>query len=273
MSDTKALATYDSGKFAILNQNISALPEILEANIGAGEEINEFDMDRVGVPSGGGLSWSVPDISGEPQPVTELEGVVLLHGDRRSFWLVDFDNSGGGTPPDCSSKDAKRGYGKIRGDEVLRERTCRTCPMSQWGSADPGDKDNNAQACTQRKILYFMREDDVLPLIVDLAPTSVGEFNRFMLRLTRAGVPSYGAVVGLKLKVEQSGGGIKYSSVKPRLIAKLDDDEMKRMKAVADAMRPYFVRTGVEGGAPAQEPTIEGNATGGEKGGGDDVQF
>lgn len=251
------LAKYSGEKYAILKQDISALPAILEANIGAGQAINEFDMDRVGIPGGGGLAWSVPDLNGEPEAVPELVGVILLHGDRRAYWKIGFDESGGGTPPDCSSMDGRTGIGYIRGEEKEngepKTRACKTCPMAQWGSGDfddkgqplPKNKCSNGQACTQRKVVFLLRQGDVLPLIVDLAPTSIKAFTQFMLRLTSKGIPCYGAVVGLKLRNENSNTGIKYSVVSPRLISTLPDEDITKMSQIAAAMKPYFDKTGV----------------------------
>lgn len=251
------LAVYKGEKFAILKQDVKALPDILAANIGDGS-INQSDMDRVGIPGAGGLAWSVPDINGEPEAVSDLIGVILMHGDRRAYWNIGFNESGGGSPPDCSSYDGRVGTGYIRGEEQVdakgnriepKTRSCKNCPMSQWGSADTGDKNkkpSNGQACTQRKLLFLLRQNDVLPIIVDLAPTSIKPFTQFMLRLTSRGIPCYGAVVGLKLRNEQSASGIRYSVVSPRLISVLSEEDVESMRKVADAMKPYFSQTGVE---------------------------
>lgn len=246
------IAVYEGNPYAILRQDISALPAILSANVGA-EGINEFDMDRVGVPSGGGLAWSVPDLNGEPEAVPEIVGVILFHGDRRAYWSVSYDDSGGGSPPDCSSIDGRSGIGYIRGETKTETssptvRNCKTCPMSQWGSETqkPGKPPSNGQACCQRKVAFLLRENDVLPLIVDLAPTSIKTFNQFMLRLTSRGIPCYGAVVGLKLRMEQSSGGIKYSVVSPRLLASLSEADRTKMGGIASAMKPYFEKVGIQ---------------------------
>jgi hypothetical protein len=267
MADDKStsLAVYSGPKFEVLKRDPASLPALFAANISAADGINEFDMDRVSVPSGGGLAWSVPDLNGEPEAVAELKGVILFHGDRRAFWSVGFDESGGGGPPDCTSVDGRTGFGLIRGEVGTacepKSRVCKTCPMAAWGSADfdgdnkPITKKNpqgqlvpvhtNGQACTQRKVVFFLRQGDILPMVVDLAPTSIKSFNQFMLRLTSRGIPCYGAEVGLKLKNEQSGAGIKYSSVAPRLLSLLSDADAANMAKVAASMKPYFEQIGV----------------------------
>jgi hypothetical protein len=250
--------------------DIQAFREVVSSNIGD-DAINAFDLIRVGMPGSGGLAWTVPSLEGEPESVKEIECVVLFSGKRRAYWSVGFDESGGGTPPDCSSLDGKTGVGYIRGESPRaadgsenppKTRSCATCPMSAWGSADfssdgkPIMKKNrdgtetpvttNGQACTERRLVFAVRPGDMLPIVIDLAPTSIKEFDRFMLRLTTAAIPSFGAVVGLSLKNETSGGGIKYSVVMPRLVAKLDADQANRIRGFRDVMKPKLEKIGID---------------------------
>lgn len=240
------LAVYEGPKFEILKQDLSQVREIFETNVSM-DSIDEFDLDRICIPGGGGTHWMIPDLEGEPEAMKELEGVVILHGDRRAFWNESFDESGGGSPPDCHSFDGRMGMGWRRGmpEGQQSEQNCKTCPLSQWGSGSD-DPDDNTQACSNRKLLFLLRVGDLVPLCVDLAPTSVKPFNRFMLRLAGRIVPCHGAVLGLKLIQEESRTGIKYSVVSPRLVARLGPDDTAGMKAMADAMRPMFLKTGIE---------------------------
>lgn len=265
------LAIYDGEKYAILQQDLSQVREIFETNVSL-DGIDEFDLDRISIPGSGAAFWSVPDIEGEPEAVKELEGVVILHGDRRAYWSVDYDDSGGGSPPDCHSFDAKVGVGWRPGmpEGSKTEQVCKTCALAQWGSGSD-DPNDNTQACSNRKLLFFMRKGDLVPLCIDLAPTSVKPFNRFMLRLAGRMVPCYGAILGLKLVQEDSRTGVKYSVVSPRLVARLSETDTEGMKAMADALRPIFLKTGIEstdnpnegysarrggvGGESASEPT------------------
>lgn len=255
------LTVYDGNKYAIIQGNVDDMRDILAANIG-GEGIDEFQLDRVGMPSGGGIAWMVPDLNGEPESVNELVGVVLLHGDRRVYWKASFEESGGGGPPDCSSMNGRTGIGYIKNDEPSpsnppKTRACKACPMSQWGSgANANNEKSNSQACSARKILYLIREGDILPLVIDLAPTSIGVFSKFMLRLTSRRVPCYGAIVGLKLRQEKSEGGIKYSVVAPRLISLLSPEDSADMQKAADALRPFFEKTEIVPPIEHVRPTV-----------------
>jgi hypothetical protein len=244
MSD---LAVYGGEKFASMTLAADDMRGVLEANIGDAE-IGEFDLDVVGMPSGGGLSWTVPDLSGEPVSEAALEGVIVLHGNRRVFWDQDFDTAGGGTPPDCSSMNGKVGFGLIRGEigeegAQPKTRTCKTCPMNAWGSFNLDDDEDNRKACSERKVIFLMRKNDMLPLVVSLSPTSVGVFNKFMMRLTQNGLPCHAVIVRLKLRAEKSTGNKPYSVVVPSLVAKLSEEDAKSMADVASALKPYFDRT------------------------------
>lgn len=243
---TTELAIYAGEKYEILKRDLSQVKKIFETNVSM-DGIDEFDLDRVSIPGSGAAHWSVPDLNGEPEAVKELEGVVILHGDRRAFWDESFDESGGGSPPDCSSLDARIGYGWRRGmaEGQRSQQGCKTCSLSQWGS-NSDVKEDNQQACSNRKLLFFLRQGDLIPLCVDLAPTSVKPFNRFMLRLAGRMLPAYGVILGLKLIQEESRTGIKYSVVSPRLVAPLEEKDAAGMEAMGEAMRPLFLKTGLE---------------------------
>lgn len=258
---------YKGDKFQALAMKVDDLPRTLAANLGTNSAISEFDLDRISMPGSGGLAWNVPDLNGEVQPTQEIVGVIIAHGDRRAYWQKPFEETGG-SPPDCSSRDGVQGRGYIRGEEKVdaqgnpiaaKTRICSKCPMSQWGSGDfglPKEKHTNSQACNQRKLLFLLRPNDRLPICINLAPTSLGDMKKFMMRLTSQGKAHYHVVVGLKLRQEKSTANIPYSVVVPRLLADLSPEDAERMEAIAEAMRPFFERT--ELGDFRQEVTIEG---------------
>jgi hypothetical protein len=244
-----ALAKYDGEPFAITQINADLLREVFEANMG-GEKLGQFDLERITVPSGGGLAWTVPDPIKGPQPVQELVGVILTSGNRRAYWKKKFAESGGGSPPDCSSMDAITGFGVIGEDTEPKERKCDACPMAEYGSKDPTNTDDQQQACTQRKLVFFMRPEDRLPLCIDLPPTSVSIVRDLGVKLTFKvpgdPIPFYGAVVALKLKEATSQAGITYSELDEiRPLAKLNEEDSRAMKAYHDQFQPVFNQTGV----------------------------
>ena len=252
MTDTKDASTalaklpvYDGPEYAVMKTSPDRIREIFLANMD--DDVDEFDLDGVTIPGSGGLAWPVPDINGEPTSVEEIVGVVILQGTRRGYWEKSFDETGGGSPPDCSSLDGNNGVGYIRGDDrgaQPRSRVCDKCPMSQWGSKN-NDPEDNQQACSKRKLVYIVGENDIIPLKVDLAPTSVKPFKKFMNRLSKNQVMKHEAVVGLRLINDKSRTGIKYSVVSPRLHSTLNPEQAACMKSLGEALEPHFMKTGL----------------------------
>ncbi len=125
---TTALAkipVYEGPEYAVMKTSPERIREIFLANMD--EDVDEFDLDGVSVPGGGGLAWPVPDINGEPTALEEIVGVVILQGTRRAYWEKSFDETGGGSPPDCASLDGNNGLGYIRGDNRGKDPVSRVC--------------------------------------------------------------------------------------------------------------------------------------------------
>lgn len=222
---TSAVATVAS--YAVMTAEPSALGEMLATNVGAGG-LSVFDLDTVKTPAGGGTSFTVPTVDGE-EDAKELRGVIVGFKDMRSYWKTGFDESGGGTPPDCSSQDMVRGDGDPGGD-------CGRCPYSKFGTA------GRAQACTQRRLLFLVREGDLLPIVVSVSPASLKPVRQFFLRLASHGIPYYGVVTRLGLEKDKNKDGISYSKISVATAGRLSGEESARMKSYAEALRPALER-------------------------------
>jgi hypothetical protein len=198
-----------AGHFAVLTGSEEEVEERLAAN-GA---LRTSDLDRITVPSGGGLAWMVPTINGAAMPMPSLEGIIAAWADRRAYWPRPV-SEGAGSPPDCSSKDGLRGEGTPGGE-------CARCPHAQFGSASSG----RGQACRLTRELLFFLPDHFLPFVVIVPPSSHAEVARFIRRLP---VPSYSAVVRLALEQERSESRILYSVVRPQFVAPLEAASRER---------------------------------------------
>lgn len=219
------------------------LPQLIADNCG-GANLTEFDLDKVSCPTGGGTTWEVPTLGGT-LPTKEIIGVIVAHGDRRVFWEKSIEENGGEiTPPDCSSADGRIGRGTIAS---THNGVCATCPKAQYGSdRKPSGEPGRGQACAARKLLFVILPDNVLPLVMNLPPTSIGAITKYMLRLTSAGLPCYGVVTKFTLKAETNPDGNKYAICEPTLLGKLSSEDRERFRSVAEAIKPIFSRqTGV----------------------------
>lgn len=213
--------------YQIMETEIEDVLESLQANIGD-SQLTAFDLDRVKVPSGGSTAWEVPTLNGEEMK-KELVGIPVYWKDVRAYWEKDLDESGGGTPPDCQSDDGKTGVGMPGG-------VCAKCPLAEFGSASKG----KGQACKQMKILFILREEDLLPIAIPLPPTSLGPMKKFFVRLTSKAIPYYGALIGLSLEKDKNDAGIEYAKVVPSFKEKLSAEQKEIVKKYSEQLRPTF---------------------------------
>jgi hypothetical protein len=251
MASSKELVP--ASEYAALQMEPAALQEVIKTNIG-NTQLTEFDLDRITMPAGGGRTWEVPTLEGiESTPV--LEGVIVYTKTTRAWWHQSLDDSGGGTPPDCSSPDAEHATSRPGSPDPGAPADeqgfliCERCPKSQWGS-DPREG-SNAQDCKQMRMLFLLTPGDMLPIAVSLPPTSLQPANKYMLRLSRAGVPYFGVIT--KITLEQVKGTFTYSRAIFELGGRLEGDQAEKIRQYAEAMRPAFekatVLTAAEAGA------------------------
>ena len=227
-SSSTALATVGNKEYAILKTGIEALPDILRENIGS-EGLSSFDLDRIKIPAGGMQAWSIPGVDGE-EVVKEFTGVVIYHKLGRALWKDSLEDSGGGSPPDCSSDDSITGIGDPGGD-------CAKCSFAKFGSDPKGGK---GQACKQVKQLFVIRENALLPVCLSLPPTSLMPAKKFLLRLASNGLPYYGVLVRFGLEKVNNGSGIEYSRVVLNTAARLTAEQAAQFKQYSLSLRPHL---------------------------------
>ena len=92
MKDENALIARAS-EFAIATR-MDSIQEVLEANLG-GEMINQFSLDRVKIPAGGGTIWEIPTLMGD-EASPSLEGVIVAWKTVRAYYDKPFE---GGSEP------------------------------------------------------------------------------------------------------------------------------------------------------------------------------
>lgn len=223
MSDTALSVKRD-------NYLILASPDLVQETLSenfADERLSPNDLEKIKIPAGGLTQWVIQTAEGE-EVVKEITGVIVHQHSQRAYFPGEY--VGGNEKPECSSYDGTLGHGSP-GDSLAAEgKGCAECPLSQWGSARNG----KGQACRLSKRLYIVREGEVLPAVLTLAPSSLQNFRRYMLRLGIT--PFYGVITRLKLVQATTPGGIKYSSVMPELAGRLERDDLDKVRTYRDAL-------------------------------------
>lgn len=225
--------------YKILQMDAASRAEVIQANTGA-LGISQFDFDRAKVPSGGGLQFQLDDNKAVP----EIDGVIIAFQDLRVYWMDEFSQSGGGTPPDCISENCVQGIGDPGGN-------CTQCPFAQFKSRGAG------QACQQRRILFIARPDRILPLALSLPPTSLRNVRRyFRIQLVEEGLPFYGVITRLGLEEEKNATGISFAKVTFKNVGVLDAETRAKFKAIHKELQPQVSQVAVAA-AVNNEPTEE----------------
>jgi hypothetical protein len=227
LSDIKDVAV---SEYRALSGQGTPMQDILKNNLN-GQQLRPSDLDRVKVPSGGATSWEVPSLKG-PESTRELVGIILATRDGKQYWSKKADD-GGSSPPDCVSADLIHGMGTPGGD-------CQACAFNQFGSAiGANGLPAKGKACKETKLMFFIRPGDVLPLVVSVPATSLGNARKYFLRLAQSQLMHQSVVTKLTLKREQSGAN-PYAEIEFTYVRDLSKEEEARSLAIAQTMKSAF---------------------------------
>lgn len=245
----KGLAVVDAKSFAIAEYNEDSLREIVEVNLGGDKSLTEFDLARAKIPSGGGLAFNLETGSTESS-VSELVGVIVCHQSRRSYWASSLDEGGGGSPPDCWSPDGVNGFGE---PATKAGGQCARCPLSQFGSAKGKDGKGRGQACAQRKAIFLLPSDAILPVFLSLPPTSLGSFKAYLTGLISKRLPVSGVVTRITLTKEKNRAGTAFAQAVFETVGVVDPETSRRFMAFGRMFDAMFRPT-----LASVAPTVRG---------------
>lgn len=207
------LAPVNSDYAALSNNALSVIRENLKNQPLA---LDFFDV--VKSPSGGSTVFSVPGLNGD-EPETELTGIILDYTTPRAYWHTPEPVEG--TPPDCMSVNSI-----ISADG----KSCAHCPYNDFGSKDG---ESNAKACKESVLLFLLRPNTILPLLVRVPVTSKNRFLKYTTRLAGALTPINGVVTRITLERATSKGGKPFALFKFEVGNTLDVDTTMQAKAYA----------------------------------------
>lgn len=228
-----ALAVLGKQQFALAKYTSDELRNVVATNFDG--EMTPADLERIRIPSGGQKVWLVPNLEGEDQALRALSGVILMVKSARAYWQTDLDESGGGTPPDCSSADGKRGIGAPGG-------LCKTCPMNEFKTAKKGE----GKACKEMKLLFLLRPESLLPAVVVIPPTSLRPLKQYTVRLTGAAIPYTAVVSEIALAEKANQAGVKFAQASFRMVERLDPASVAHIEEYLKGIRSALESAAVE---------------------------
>jgi len=183
------------------------ITEVIRTNLG-NVKISPLDLDQIKIPAAGGRVWSYETLDGEVDSKI-IEGIIVYTTTTRVYWKDSYEESGGGSPPDCVSIDMIHGRGEPGG-------MCPQCPLSEFKSAPvrKGQEKSRGQACQERRFMFLVLPNAALPYVINLPPTSLNPSKRFLLRLASNGINFYERITRVELEPDKSADGHKFSKAK-----------------------------------------------------------
>lgn len=194
------------GEFLAFSENTL---DLLQTNL-KHQQLTLDLFDVVKSPAGGSTVFSVPTINGE-EPAKELTGIILDFTTPRAYW--DTADPVEGTPPTCSSQN-----GIISTDG----KPCLRCPFNDFGSRDGN---SNAKACKESVLLFLLRPDNIIPLLVRVPVSSKARFLRYSTRLLSSLTPINSVVTSITLTKTVNKAGQPYSLFDFNAVRKLSPEE------------------------------------------------
>jgi hypothetical protein len=212
--------------------------DLVETNLGA---TGKIEFPRLKILHAGACSFELPtDLEGNTKQIKEIDAVMLFQQRIRGYWGSAY--GGGRKLPDCSSVDCITGIDRTEGETV--KTFCKSCPRSQYGS-DP--KGGRGQACKEMRRIFIRIENDYVPTVLSVPPTSLKNIDNFLVKLVSKGIKY--TDIRIKLKVEDATNekGIRYTRLAlSKSPNDLKPEELKMAKDMTAAYMPFMKAEPVE---------------------------
>lgn len=223
-------------KAASSNSNYIALTDnaldIIQENLKS-QALSFQLFDVVKSPSGGSTVFSVPGLSGE-EAEKELTGIILDYTMPRAYW--DTPDPVEGTPPVCLSRDSVISHDG---------KACAQCPFNDFGSKDG---ETNAKACKESVLIFMLRPNHIIPLLVRVPVTSKMAFLKYTTRLVSTLTPISGVVTRITLEKATNKTGKPYALYNFETVGALQPEEAMRARAFGQRFMEMIDATETENG-------------------------
>ena len=206
-----SLASASSSYLALTNNAL----DIIRANLKS-QPLTLDLFDIVKSPSGGSTVFSVPGLAGG-EPEKELTGIILDYTTPRAYW--DTPDPIEGTPPVCMSQNSIISYDG---------KACAHCPYNDFGSKDG---ESNAKACKESVLLFLLRPNSIIPLLVRVPVTSKPRFLKYSTRLLSTLTPISSVVTKITLEKATSKAGKPFALFNFEAVGALSPEEAAQARA------------------------------------------
>jgi hypothetical protein len=210
LATENTLKAADSGYIALTTNAMDIINENLK-----NQPLSYRMFDIIKSPTGGATAFTVAGLSGD-EIQKELTGIILDYTTPRAYW--ETANPVEGTPPTCYSSDSLVSF---------EGKSCSNCAYNEFGSKEG---DSPGKACKEGVVLYLLRPDNIMPIIVRIPTSSKFIFQRYMTRLIGCLIPLYGVVTKIKLEKATSKTGQAYAQFNFEAVKILSPEEAANAK-------------------------------------------
>lgn len=202
--------TSDTSYIALKNNAL----DIIKSNL-KNQPLSLQLFDIIKSPSGGSTSFTIPTLSGETMEKS-ITGIILDYTTPRAYW--DTPDPVEGTPPVCFSSDSLVSHDG---------KACADCPFNDFGSKDG---ETNAKACKESVVLFLLRPDNIMPILVRVPVSSKMLFQRYMTRLIGKMIPVSGVVTKITLEKTTNKTGQPYALYNFEAVETLSTEEAENAR-------------------------------------------
>lgn len=176
------------------------------------------------VGSGGVKLFTIA--AGNKEAVIEsFSGVIIANHKCNALFPSDSENLN--QPPICSSMDGVNGINSLTGEIC----NCESCPHNMFGSS------GNGKECKNMHRLYIMTENNAIPVMLAVPPTSLELWHNYALMDVAA--QGYGiedVVTEFSLTNTVSTNGQKYCLINFKMLGTINDEARQFCMAVGSAI-------------------------------------
>ena len=206
----------DESRFQALGlreEELKEIEHIFRENIGD-DDFNERTLERIKLPTGGLTVWQIASSEGTKYSET-LEGIILQFKRPRAMWFERRKAGEPARPPDCFSLDGEKGNYRHHPPGTVPEQgepggDCFSCKFNQPGS-HPERPESRAKGCPEKRMLFMLTRDRVMPVVVQLPVTSIGAFNSYKTQLFNEFKRLSRVVTQISLEADENETGDPYS--------------------------------------------------------------
>ena len=200
-------------------------------------DIDRLPVGKIQIANGGANAFKVTEPGDDDDhPAMEVVGVIIHSHKVNAYWQEGF-GVGENSPPDCRSDDGITGLRQDSFELVA----CDTCPLNQFGS------DGKGKACRNGRMLYIMRDGDVLPLTMKLPPSALSACDKYRTKVALSRRLMHAVLTRITLRTEKGKGkgGADYSVPVFEAVAQLPPAEAERVRQYADSFVAMAAKMGM----------------------------